>query len=96
MSKQPPPAPTASAVGPCPTVIQIVGRPGTGSLPSTIAPPDLPVFKAFKKIIVRYKKIGYNIHVDVLRQTACLVVNAIKVNNFAYLFDCTTVGWASD
>ena len=33
----------------------------------------------FKKIIVRYKKIGYNI--DVLRQTACLVVNPIKVNN---------------
>ena len=47
----------------------------------------------FKKIIVRYKKIGYNI--EVLRQTACLVVNPIKVNNFAYLFDCTTVGRAS-
>ena len=30
MSKQPPPAPTASAVGPCPTIIQIVGRSGTG------------------------------------------------------------------
>ena len=29
MSKHPPPAPTASAVGPCPTVIRIVGRPGT-------------------------------------------------------------------
>ena len=43
MSKQPPPAPTASAVGPCPTVIQIVGRPDTGSLPSTIAPPDHPL-----------------------------------------------------
>ena len=43
MSKQPPPAPTASAVGPCPTEIQIVGRPGTGSLPSTIAPPDHPL-----------------------------------------------------
>ena len=42
MSKQPLPAPTASAVGPCPTVIQIVGRPGTGSVPSTIAPPDHP------------------------------------------------------
>ena len=42
MSKQPPPAPTASAVGPCPTVIKIVGRPGTGSLPSTFAPPDHP------------------------------------------------------
>ena len=26
------PAPAASAVGPCPTVIKIVGRPGTGSL----------------------------------------------------------------
>ena len=42
MSKQPPPAPTARAVGPCPTVIKIVGRPGTGSLPSTIAPSDHP------------------------------------------------------
>ena len=42
MSKQPPPAPTASAVGPCPTVIQTVRRPGTGSLPSTIALPDHP------------------------------------------------------
>ena len=42
MSKPPPPAPTASAVGPCPTVIQIVGRPGPGSLPRTIAPPDHP------------------------------------------------------
>ena len=48
----------------------------------------------FKKIIVRYKKIGYNI--DVLRPTACLVVNPIKVNSFAYLFNFTTVGRASD
>ena len=48
----------------------------------------------FKKIIVRYKKIGYN--VDVLQQMACLVVNPIKVNSFAYLFNCTTVGRASD
>ena len=42
ISKPPPPAPTASAIGPCPTVIKIAGRPGTGSLPSTIAPPDQP------------------------------------------------------
>ena len=34
----------------------------------------------FKKIIVRYKKTGYNI--NVMRQTACLVVNPIKVNSF--------------
>ena len=43
MSIQSPPAPTASAVGPYPTVIQIVRRPGTGSLPSTIAPPNHPL-----------------------------------------------------
>ena len=48
----------------------------------------------FKKIVVRYKKIGYNI--NVMRQTACLVVNPIKVNSFAYLFNCTTVGRISD
>ena len=45
----------------------------------------------FKKIIVRYKKIGYNI--DVLRQTACLVVNTctIKIENFA--LDSNMGGW---
>ena len=48
----------------------------------------------FKKIIVCYKEIGYNI--DDLRQTACLVVNPVKVNSFAYLFYCTTVRRASD
>ena len=53
---------------------------------------DLPYH--FKTIIVHCKKIGYII--DVLRQTACLVVYPIKVNNFAYLFDCTTVSRASD
>ena len=48
----------------------------------------------FKKIIVRYKKSCYNI--DVSRHTACLVGNPIKVNSFAYLSNCTTVGPASD
>ena len=48
----------------------------------------------YKKIIVCYKKTGYDI--DVLGQTACLVVNPIEINNFAYLFDCTTVGRTSD
>ena len=42
MSKPSPTAPTASAIGPYPTVIKIVGRPGTGSLP--IAPPDQPLW----------------------------------------------------
>ena len=47
----------------------------------------------FKKIIVRYKRIGYNI--NIMRQSACLVFNPITVNNFASLFNCTPVGRAS-
>ena len=45
MSKQPLPAPTASTIGPYLTVIQIVGRPGTGRLPSTITPPEHPYYR---------------------------------------------------
>ena len=48
----------------------------------------------FIKIISHYKKIGYNI--DVLQQTACLVVNPIMVGNFAFLFNCTPAGQTSD
>ena len=48
----------------------------------------------FRKIIIRYKRIEYNI--NVLRQTACLVVNQITVNKFADLFNCTPVGRASN
>ena len=40
----------------------------------------------FRKIIVRYKRIGYNI--NIMRQSACLVFNPITVNNFASLFNC--------
>ena len=45
-------------------------------------------------IISHYKKIGYNI--NVLKQTACLVVNPIMVDNFAFIFNCMTVGRTSD
>ena len=45
----------------------------------------------FIKIISHYKKIGYNI--NVLQQTAGLVVNPITVGNFAFLFNFTPVGW---
>ena len=48
----------------------------------------------FRKIIVRYKRIGYKI--NIMRQSACLVFNPITVNNFASLFNCTPVGRASD
>ena len=48
----------------------------------------------FIYIISHYKKIGYNI--NVLQQTACLVVNPITVGNFAFFFNCTLVGQTSD
>ena len=44
----------------------------------------------FRKIIVRYKRIGYKI--NIMRQSACLVFNPITVNNFASLFNCTAGG----
>ena len=48
----------------------------------------------FIKMISHYKRIGYNI--NVLQQTACLVVNPITVGNFVFLFNCTPVGRTSD
>ena len=48
----------------------------------------------FRKIIVRYKRIGHNI--NIMRQSACLVFNSITVNNFAALFNCMPVDRASD
>ena len=48
----------------------------------------------FRKIIVGYKRIGYNI--NIMRRSACLVFNPITDNNFASLFNCTPVGRASD
>ena len=48
----------------------------------------------FKKIVKRYKRVGYNL--DIMRQSACLVVNPITVYSYGFLFNCTTVGRASD
>ena len=48
----------------------------------------------FRKIIMRYKRIGYNL--NVVRQSACLVINPIKVDGYAVLFNCTPVDQASD
>ena len=48
----------------------------------------------FRKIITRYRRIGYNL--NVMRQSACLVFNPITVDNYAAFFNCTPVGRASD
>ena len=43
---------------------------------------------------MRYKRISYNL--NVMRQSACLVINPITVDGYAALFDCTPVDRASD
>ena len=48
----------------------------------------------FRKIIIRYKRCGYNL--NVMQQSACLVCNPITVNNYASLLNCTMVGRSSD
>ena len=48
----------------------------------------------FRKIIIRHKRIGYDL--NVMRQSACLVINPITVYNFAALPNCTPVDRASD
>ena len=48
----------------------------------------------FKTIIKRYIKVGYNLYV--MRQSACLVLNPITVFSYGFLFNCTTMGQASD
>ena len=48
----------------------------------------------FRKIITRYRRIGYNL--NVMRQSACLVFNPITVDGYAAFFNCTPVGRASD
>ena len=59
---------------------RIVGKPNFGD--------------QFKKIVNRYIRLGYNL--DVMRQSACLVLNPITVYNYGFLFNCTTVVQASD
>ena len=48
----------------------------------------------FRKIIMSYKRIGYNL--NVMRQSTCLVINPITVGGYAALFNCTPVDRASD
>ena len=48
----------------------------------------------FKKIVKLYIRVGYNL--DIMRQSACLVLNPITVYSYGFLFNCTMVGQASD
>ena len=47
----------------------------------------------FRKILMRYKRID---NLNVMRQSACLVINPITADGYAALFNCTPVDRASD
>ena len=46
------------------------------------------------KIFISNKRKRYNI--GVIKQSACLAVNSITIDHFAYLFNCTPVCRGSD
>ena len=46
----------------------------------------------FKQIVKRYIRVGYNL--DIMRQSACLVLNPITVHSYGFLFNCTRLGQA--
>ena len=48
----------------------------------------------FRKTIMRYKRIGYNL--NVMRQSTCLVIDPIMIDGYAALFHCRPVDRASD
>ena len=43
----------------------------------------------FRKVINRYKRIGYNPYV--MRQIACTVINSTSVESYESLYNCTTM-----
>ena len=57
---------------------RIVGKPGFGD--------------RFRGIVKRYTRVGYGL--DVVRQSACLVLDPITVCGYGFLFGCRMVGRA--
>ena len=47
-----------------------------------------------KIITIRHKRIGYDL--NVIRQSAYLVINPITIDNFAAIFNCMPVDRASE
>ena len=50
----------------------------------------------FQKVIIRHKRIQFGNNLNVIGQSACLVINPITVDHFDALFCCTPVDQASD
>ena len=48
----------------------------------------------FKKIVKRYIRVGYNLHI--MRSLHAFILNAITVYSYGFLFNCMMVGQAPD
>ena len=48
----------------------------------------------FRNITICYKRIGFDL--NAMRQCACLVIYPITVDNFAAIYNCTSVDRVSD
>ena len=66
MTKQPTSAPTASTIGPCPTMIQIsmTSRHGTEKFSSTFTPPYNPLIHTDKPWYTYYMTLENSVHID--------------------------------
>ena len=60
---------------------------------SIVVKPDFS--EQFKKISNRYNRIRIRYNIDT-RQTSVLMINQVQFNNFAVLFNCTTMCRAAD
>ena len=70
MSKQTQPSPTASTIGPCPTI----WCPSTVSLPSTFAPPNHPVSVGVSKMFKFYIEVFYVMGKMLAGELSCVQV----------------------
>ena len=76
MSKHPPPALTANAGGPCPTIIQIVGCLSTGSLPRAITPPNHPQCQKRLSSETIHHSIYYQLRYQLLTIVSFIVIGS--------------------
>ena len=76
----------------CSLYFGVAAKPGIAK--DLIEPDDIGRKAVADFIVKRYIRVGYNL--DIMRQSACLVLNPITVYSYGFLFNCTTVGQASD
>ena len=70
-----------------PTLVRLLYQFPCSSFKNIIGRTDLS--DQFRKVMICCKSFGYNL--NVVRQSTCLMINPILVDNFAALFNCKPV-----